>query len=272
MRNAASPPLLKHAAQLNSAAMRSQSAIPLSTLALRALAAQRTAAAAAPGAAPAAAAPLPRLHPSLLALHGLPAAPTVSPAALPRAARAASRALGLGVLPPSVRPGHWALPESLPPKTGLRLASALALRLPAALRQQGPDLPLLLQEVLRQLGRSLTAPGHAKSEAKSWPTLRALAPAVQACVGALLGSGEGSLASATFAQAEREALAGALVARFLRLLAAFDGAAPGAAPDGAPSHRLALALQLCSALPPSAAAQCAPAMQALRARLGEPKP
>ena len=91
--------------------------------------------------------------------------------------------------------------------------------------------------------------------------------------GALLGDAasgrEGSLASAEFALAQREALAGALVARFLRLLAAFTDEAPGAAPGGAPSPRLALALQLYTALPPSAAAQCAPALQALRARLGE---
>ena len=248
--------------------MRPASALPLSTLALRALAAQR---AAHPSlAAAAAGAPL-RLHPSLLALHGLPAQPTVNPATLPRTARAASRAARL---PPSVRPGHWALPAGAPPKAALRLATALALRLPAPLRSQGPDLPLLLQEVLRQLARSLAEPGHAKSEAKTWPALRALAPAVQACVGgALLGDAasgrEGSLASAEFALPQREALAGALVARFLRLLAAFTGEAPGAAPGGAPSPRLALALQLYAALPPSAAAQCAPALQALRARLGE---
>ena len=136
--------------------MRPASALPLSTLALRALAAQR---AAHPSLAAAAAAGAPlRLHPRLLALHGLPAQPVVNPATLPRAARAASRAARL---PPSVRPGHWALPAGVPPKAALRLATALALRLPAPLRSQGPDLPLLLQEVLRQLARSLAEPGHA---------------------------------------------------------------------------------------------------------------
>jgi hypothetical protein len=246
--------------------------LPLSTLSLRALTAQR----AAYPALGAAAARLPlQLPPALAALHGLPPPRGPCPSELPPPARAASRLLR--ELPPWVGPGRWALPASLPPRRALRLATSLALRLPPHLRR-GPHLPQLLEEVLRHLGRSLQE--HAKTEAKTWPTLRALAPAVAECIAALVGpSGGGSgsegsaLASPEFSLAERQALASALVARFLRLLAAFSDAAPGGAGGAGggtgPSPRLALALSLCRALPPPAAAECAPALQALAKRLGE---
>lgn len=235
--------------------------LPLSTLTLRALAAQR---AATPSLATAATRPpLQQLPPVLAALHGFPPLHSPAPATLPPLARAASRLIS--DLPPWVGPGRWALPAGLPPRVALRLATSLALRLPPALRA-GPHLPQLLEEVLRQLSRSLAE--HAKTEAKTWPTLQALAPAVAQCAQALLAPSGALAASPGLTLQQRQALASALVARFLHLLAAFSGDA-GAVPSGEPSPRLALALSLCQALPAPAAAQCAPAFKALCRRLGE---
>ena len=239
--------------------------LPLSTLTLRALSAQRAAYpslfAAPPSrgpAPPSGARPL--LPPPLAALHGLPPAHWPNPSALPHHARAASRMIP--DLPPTVGPGRWALPSALPPKIALRLCAALALRLPAHMRQ-GLDLPQLLEETLRQLGRNLAE--HPKTEEKTWPALQALAPAVAQCVAALVGE-RAALAASPAAQ--REALAAALVTRFLHLLGSFKGDLARTTSAG-PSHRMALAHSLCAALPPAAAQACAPALAALGKRLGE---
>ncbi len=242
--------------------------IPLSTLTLRALQAQRQAY---PGVYSSArpswhsSGSLPKLDPAIAALHGLPPADQPFVVDLPPLARAASRALR--DLPLSVGPGRWALPSTLPPKHALRLASALALRLPDSLAHSS-SAPELLEEVLRQLERNLTA--HPKTDGKTWPTLQALAPAITQCLQALVG-GSHTLGGPGFPQPEREACAVALVTRTLRLLANYSaeqGEEAGSSSASNAQSRLALARQLCSALPPSAAAQCAPALQALSTRLG----
>jgi hypothetical protein len=237
--------------------------LPLGTLAVRALAAQRQAYPTVFGAqAPASRSVLlPGLPHALASLHGLPRASAVAPPQiLPRLALAASRVYPQ--LPPTVGPGNqWRLPPNLSSKTALRLSTALALGLPASLRR-GPHLAQLLEEVLRHLDRTLSE--HPLGSSAVLPIVQALAPAVVQCLGALVGQPSAALASPSFPQAQREALAASITSRFLLLLGNFDRSGPALADAGA---LLALAESALQALPQALHSQCTPALAAMHAKL-----